>query len=220
MEEQPEILQRIMGAKKIARQMYKQKPGAIHDEATFKEGEGEIDREEPQLLQPEAVTEEAGKFSKNDPRLRVGQKSYLAQFYVKPSYNLNQSYSTHVANPTPLDIGKAEYIDNPVVASLSPRNIENIAQDYNFNFEPYASKYDNKLVVDSEAGDIIGVQTRRMSEKPGSSSPRGEKSNIELQFDFAGPKRTSDERHYFKTIHEEYANKINSKKNSLSDLMG
>ena len=111
----------------------------------------------------------------------MGKKSYLAQFYVKPSYNLNQSISTHAANPTPLDIGKGEYLDNPVVASLSPRNIDNIALDYNLNFEPYASKYDNKLVVDNEAGEIIGVTPRRrLSEKPGQSSPRDIKSNLEM----------------------------------------
>jgi len=29
---------------------------------------------------------------------------------------------------------------------------------YNLNFEPYASKYDNKLLVDVEGnGDVIGV---------------------------------------------------------------
>ena len=42
---------------------------------------------------------------------------------------------------------------------------------------------------------------------------------MDLKFEFEGPKRTSDERHYFKTIQDDYQSKIRSKKNSLSDLI-
>ena len=66
------------------------------------------------MPQSETVTQEVSaiekidKFAKNDARLKASSKSYLAQFYIKPSYNVNQSMSTHMNNPTPLDIGKAE----------------------------------------------------------------------------------------------------------------
>ena len=61
-------------------------------------------------------------------------------------------------------MGGANFVDNPVVASLSRNNVDALAQDYNMNFEPYASKYDNKMIVDQEAGDVIGVQRRRASD--------------------------------------------------------
>ena len=47
-------------------------------------------------------------------------------------------------------------------------------------------------------------------------------SNIDLKFEFAGPKRTSDERHYFKAIKENYVEKLQNQRNkrgSLSDLV-
>ena len=128
---------------------------------------------------------------------------------------MTSSASTHANNPTPLNVDRAEYFDNPVVASLSPKVLNNMADGYNLNFEPYATRFDNKLVVDDEAGEIIGVRKQSRSKIEEKAL---EKSNLDLKFEFQGPKRTSDERHYFKTIQENYAAKVRSRRNSLSDL--
>ena len=40
-----------------------------------------------------------------------------------------------------------------------------------------------------------------------------------MKFEFQGPRRTSDERHYFKTIQDNYAERLKGKKNSLSELL-
>ena len=91
-----------------------------------------------------------------------------------------------------------------------------MADGYNLNFEPYASKYDNKQIIDEDTGDVIGVRKRRGSDMSEKALP---KSNMDLKFEFQGPKRTSDERHYFRTIQENYATKDRIKRNSLSDLV-
>ena len=84
------------------------------------------------------------KFAKNDSSLRAKDKSYLSQFIIKPKYNVNESITTNV-NPSPLDVGNAEYIDNPVVmTNLSPRHAEILNSGYNLKFEPYTTKYSNK----------------------------------------------------------------------------
>ena len=44
-------------------------------------------------------------------------------------------------------------------------------------------------------------------------------STIDMKFEFQGPRRTSDERHYFKTIQDNYAERLKGKKNSLSELL-
>ena len=110
-----------------------------------------------------------------------------------------------------MDVANAEYVDNPVVANLTSRQASKLADGYNLNFEPYASKYDNKLVIDKEANnELIGVMkrlpdtNRSVTEILNRPDRDTEKSNMELNFEFQGPKRTSDERHYFKTIQEEY----------------
>ena len=127
--------------------------------------------------------------------------------------------STHANNPTPLDIGKAEYVDNPVIGTIDTKKADDLAVGYNLNFEPYASKYDNKLVVDREAnGDVIGMvpSPRRNS----NLSEKGkDKDHMDLKFEFHGPKRTSDERHYFKTIQEGYLEKVRGKRNSLDEVL-
>jgi len=178
-EEVPDILEKIILAKKIARQIYKQKPGS----------EVQVDEEEPNDKETpyESPIEEIEKpklekHAKNSPRLQVAEKSYLAQFYIKPSYNVNNTTSTTQANnPTPLNVDKAEYFDNPVVASLSPKVMKNMVEGYNLNFEPYATKFDNKLVVDDEVGEVIGIRKRRESEVEEKAL---EKSNIDLKFEF------------------------------------
>ena len=121
-----------------------------------------------------------------------------------------------------MDIGNAEYVDNPVVANLTARQASKLADGYNLNFEPYASKYDNKLVVDKDANnELIGVMKRLPDANGNRSDPdllATDKNNMDLNFEFQGPKRTSDERHYFKTIQDEYMKSIRSKKNSLSEM--
>lgn len=42
-----------------------------------------------------------------------------------------------------------------------PEHFKGGNEGYNLDFEPYASKYDNKLVVDPEGGDVIGKVPRR-----------------------------------------------------------
>ena len=44
-------------------------------------------------------------------------------------------------------------------------------------------------------------------------------STIDVKFEFQGPKRTSDERHYFKTVQDNYADRVKGKKSSLSELL-
>ena len=56
--------------------------------------------------------------------------------------------STHVHNPTPMELGQ-------------PEHFKGGNEGYNLDFEPYASKYDNKLVVDPNGGDVIGKVLRR-----------------------------------------------------------
>ena len=127
-----------------------------------------------------------------------------------------------MVNPTPMDIGRAEYVDNPVVANMSPRDLDKLQIGYNLNFEPYASKYDNKIVVDEEGNnDLIGLvkSPRRSSNRSNPPVNPMDEDSLALKFEFQGPKRTSDERHYFKTIQDGYQEKLKSKKNSLSDLV-
>lgn len=86
------------------------------------------------------------KYAKNKDGLNVAEKSYLAQFYMKPNQSVDREYEKLV--PKPVDKTSAEYNDNPLLGG----------NGYNLNFEPYASKYDNKLLVDVEGnGDVIGV---------------------------------------------------------------
>ena len=49
--------------------------------------------------------------------------------------------STNAHNPKPVDLGKSEPY---ALTSLG------VPKNYNLNFEPNASKYDNKLVIDKE----------------------------------------------------------------------
>ena len=97
--------------------------------------------------QTERRTEDVDKYAQNDGRLKAADKSYLAQFYIKPRHEVNQSMSTHIQGghghsgaPSPLDVGHAEYVDNPVVANLSPRYANALSNEYNLNFEPYARR--------------------------------------------------------------------------------
>ena len=191
-EEPPDILDRIIGSKKQAKQLMMQKQEERLDELNGKLRGGNEDSEQPEDFSQTAI--EQDKFAKNDPRLKVADKSYLAQFYIKPSYNVNQSISTH-ANPSPLDIANAEYVDNPVVASLTSRQASKLADGYNLNFEPYASKYDNKLVVDRDANnELIGVMKRLpdtnrsvteiLKERERERDRDKEKSNMDLNFEF------------------------------------
>ena len=103
---------------------------------------------------------------------------------------------------------------------MSTKKADELAVGYNLNFEPYASKYDNKLVVDNEAnGDIIGMVPTRRSNTNLSDIEKRDKDHMDLKFEFQGPKRTSDERHYFKTIQEGYLEKARGKRQSLSDIL-
>ena len=53
--------------------------------------------------------------------------------------------------PMPMDNTKADYLPSPTEGN----------DGYNMDFEPYASRYDNKLMVDVEGNnDVIGVLQR------------------------------------------------------------
>lgn len=126
------------------------------------------------------------KYAKNDARLKAGQKSYLAQFTIKPSYNVDQQSMTTAVNPTPaIDISRAEYFENPVVANLSPRQAENMERKYNLNFEPNASKYDNKILVDNDGnGDVIGVVSPRRRSLNHSENNIKDLDTVDVKFEF------------------------------------
>ena len=94
------------------------------------------------------------------------------------------------------------------------------------NFEPYASKYDNKLLIDAEGnGDVIGVMQRPKDPRAAKHNSSelshniDDASTIDMKFEFQGPRRTSDERHYFSTVQENYADRIKTKKNSLDAML-
>ena len=140
----PDILDKIIDAKRIGRQRMK----------------GISKEEQLPALLPEVDPDKGEKSpmakKQVEARKKKGKKGYLHNFYIKPSYNVNQSISTNLHNPTPVDLGQPEHFKNE-------KGVHN--GDYNLDFEPYASKYDNKLVVDPEGGDVLGMVKRR----PGSS---------------------------------------------------
>ena len=184
------------------KQMPDDLPGLIKEEIA--------DSPTPDIPDDDEKPKKKNKFAKNSSMLKPMDKSYLAQFYIKPSYSVVDPSQSTIVAPTPMDIGQADYVDNPQVRkdAVSPSLRSNIG--YNMNFEPYASKYDNKLVVDHENQEVIGVMKRhRDSQKTEPEHINVDAaSNIDLKFEFAGPKRTSDERHYFKAIKENYVEKL------------
>ena len=138
-DEIPDILDKILSAKKIGRQRMKGQKEELP--ALLPEVNPDLDMIEMEVKKVEA-------------RKKRGKKGYLHNFYIKPSYNVNQSLTTHTHNPTPVDLGQPEYFPDGTKKVVGN-------EGYNLDFEPYASKYDNKLVVDPEAGDIIGMVKRR-----------------------------------------------------------
>ena len=85
-EETPEILDKIIAAKKKAKQLMMQKQEEkLQEEVDFDDVDGDSQQRAEDT--PTALGQD--KFAKNDPRLKVADKSYLAQFYIKPSYNVN-----------------------------------------------------------------------------------------------------------------------------------
>ena len=138
MDEIPDILDKIIAAKKIGRQRMK----GMKEDLPELLPEVDPDQDEPLPIK------------KVEARKKRGKKGYLHNFYIKPSYNVNQSMSTHVHNnPTPMELGQPEYFGEGKKVAGN--------EGYNLDFEPYASKYDNKVVVDPEAGDVIGMVKRR-----------------------------------------------------------
>ena len=116
--------------------------------------------------------------------------------------------------------------------------------DYNLDFEPHSTIYADQLMVDPDNNQVIGIQrtssrvkgpvdsaivspntSRSISEigkviEGGILSERKihvDDENFNVKFNFAGPKRTSDERHHFENIAKHYAG-LSSKKGSLSEL--
>ncbi len=93
---------------------------------------------------------------------------------------------TTAVNPTPaIDISRAEYFENPVVANLSPRQVENMQGKYNLNFEPNASKYDNKILIDHDGnGDVIGVVSPRRRSLNHSENNIKDLDTVDVKFEF------------------------------------
>lgn len=85
-----------------------------------------------------------------------------------------------------MDVGKAEYVDNPVIGTMSKKQADELGMGYNLNFEPYASKYDNKLVVDNDAnGDVIGIlPSARRRNSNHSDMEKQDKDHMDLKFEF------------------------------------
>mmetsp|Transcript_42803 Transcript_42803/g.56559 ORF Transcript_42803/g.56559 Transcript_42803/m.56559 type:complete len:80 (+) Transcript_42803:2184-2423(+) len=78
--------------------------------------------------------------------------------------------------PKPIDKSNADYVENQGPGGAG----------YNMNFEPYASKYDNKLIVDMEGnGDVIGVMQRpKGNNKNTSEMSAQDDSTIDMKFEF------------------------------------
>lgn len=90
-DEIPDILDKIIAAKKIGRQRMK----GMKEDLPALLPEVDPDQEKSPL-----------EVKKVDARKKRGKKGYLHNFYIKPSYNVNQSMSTHVHNnPTPDLVG-------------------------------------------------------------------------------------------------------------------
>ena len=209
----PDILDKILDAKKQAKQLFAAKNIENQDKAGEALADEKVNVVE-EIGAPKIEIEKldksqaaVDKFAKNDPSLKPKEKEYLAQFIIKPQIHVNESVTTNV-QPSPLDIGNAQYVDNPIVmTNLSPRQAEALGSGYNLSFEPYTSKYPK----DSE-------RLRGQRRSSNHSNP-DEKSNMDLKFEFAGPRRGSDERQYFKTVQESYQQSIRIKKDSLADLV-
>ena len=86
--------------------------------------------------------------------------------------------STNAHNPTPMEMDPPEKFAFSTLGN----------QGYNLNFEPNASKYDNKLVIDKEA-DLIGVTPRRRSATELNKRtvlPPEVDENLDAKFEFQG----------------------------------
>lgn len=120
-----DALEKILMAKKQARQLAAMLP----DKTPLPPLKEEVKREPPTKL------DLIDKYARNRDHIGVGEKSYLAQFYIKPNQSVDREYEK--IRPVPIDNTNAEYIASPTDGN-----------GYNLDFEPYASKYDNKLMVD------------------------------------------------------------------------
>ena len=89
---------------------------------------------------------------------------------------------------------------------------------YNLNYEPYRTGRSNNVRSKDDKDDGQENRTTRLRAGSNHSDPEITDANMDLRFQYAGPKRQSDERHYFKTIQNGYQNKISSKRGSLDDL--
>ena len=87
------------------KQMPDDLPGLIKEEIA--------DAPTPDIPEDDEKHPKKKKFAKNSAMLKPMDKSYLAQFYIKPSYSVVDPSLSTLAAPTPLDIAKADLVDNP-----------------------------------------------------------------------------------------------------------
>lgn len=84
-----------------------------------------------------------------------------------------------------LEVGQAEYFDS---GTQSPRLLhEQHQSEYNMNFEPNASKYDNKVVIDHDAnGEVIGMMSPRRRSLNVSEANKKERQEdtVDVKFEF------------------------------------
>lgn len=126
-----------------------------------------------------------------------------------------QGHGVREGAPSPLDVGQGEYVDNPVVANLSPRYANALSNEYNLNFEPYSRRQSESVSLNK---DVKGSPRRHGPNSNYSDPPDNSDAHMDLRFQYAGPNKPSDERHYFKTIQTNYEHNIRSKRGSLDDL--
>ena len=87
-EEITDILDKIMFSKRMARQLYQLDPNKVE---VLPNVELEAPSPQDDPIPPIEEAPKKDKFAKNDASLKAKDKSYLAQFYIKPTYNVDQS---------------------------------------------------------------------------------------------------------------------------------
>ena len=131
-EEKPQnfanILDKIITAKKQARQLVQMVPEPKQPEKDWKRASMDVDMQRPT---PPTRLDLLDRLGNNHDSQRAGDESTLAQFTVKPNQSVDRELGQF--NLPAIKKEYADYINNPVVHN-----------GYNMSYEPYASKYDNK----------------------------------------------------------------------------
>ena len=107
------------------------------------DGNDKVPEEEEYLEESDQGSETRDMYARNDPTLDPKDKSYLAQYHYgrgggKPTLPLPGTNG--VESPVPLDVTKGDYVD--AASRQDP--------GYNLDFEPHASVYGDKLIVDPD----------------------------------------------------------------------